>query len=149
LNSGLTIGGNYPIVATVPSASKTATIVDTTALATSTSSIRMALDGTNHSTNLFAFTAPAGEDHGGSSGTYNDATTEMYVFFFASTSDQRVRNTYYSAAAGDAGGKALAGGATATVLAGTNTATDNDYAGASLKLKFTEAAIAEATGDAL
>lgn len=110
----------------------------------------MQLDGTNHSTNLFAFTAPAGEDHGGSSGAYNDATTHMYVFFFASTSDQRVRNTYYSAAAGDGNGKAYAGStAIATVAAGTNTATDNDYAGASLKLKFTEAGITEATGDAL
>lgn len=149
LSSGLTLGNNYPIVSTVPTASKTATIQDTTTLATGTSSLRMQLDATAHSTAVYSFTAPVGTDDGTA---YNDSSnTNMSIFFFASTSDTRVRNEYYYTTSGNANGAAFAGStATITTIANEgNVATDNDTSGAAIKFKLTAAALTGNTDDVL
>jgi hypothetical protein len=98
MNSGLTAGDAYPIKATFPSATATATIEDTSTLSTATTSLRInGVVQTTQGSNAVALTYSTGRDADDTAG-YAMAST--YIgFFFSSSTDTRVRQEYYFEAA--------------------------------------------------
>jgi hypothetical protein len=96
MNSGLTTGDAYPIKATKPSATATASIVDTSDLSSATTSLRV--NGVVATTgNAIDIIYSTGRDSDNAAGYALDST---YIGFFFSGSDDRVRQEYYFEAAG-------------------------------------------------
>jgi hypothetical protein len=143
MNSGLTAGDAYPIKATLPSTSATATIEDTSLLSAATTSLR--ISGINQTTlagkaiDIIYSTGRDADD------TVNYTYSSTYVGFFFSGTDTRVRQEYYLEAATN-----LAFTGTATAFATTTSATGpspstNDHT--SVTITMTLDTTATTTGD--
>jgi hypothetical protein len=145
MGSGLTAGDAYPIKATTPT-SGTATIEDTSSLHTgTTTSLRVGgISVTTLAANAVDIIFSTGEDGDTTIGYVMSAT--ISGFFFASTTDTRVRQEYYYEAANALTMDGALSAYAATTAKNTGSSTTNQ-SGVTLSMDVKTAATA--TGDSM